>query len=228
MRADRLLAIMLMLQRRGKMTTQALADELNVSRRTVLRDVEALSSAGVPLYAEGGHGGGVALDENYRVTLTGLKEAEVRALFISSSTRLLRDLGLSEAAESTQPKLFAALPALHRQAVEHFQQRIYIDPVWWWHDDEPLPFWTELQRAVYEDRLIRVIYEHYDGEKVERILEPYSLVAKASLWYLVARRDGEFRTYRIGRFHAVSVVDSHFERQADFDLAAYWHGHICD
>ncbi len=225
MRADRLLALMMLLQRRGKMTTQALAEALEVSRRTILRDVEALSTAGIPLYTEGGHGGGVALDENYRLSLNGLKEAEVRALFVANSSRLLRDVGLGEAAESTQPKLFAALPMLHQQAVEHIRQRIYIDPLWWWHDDQPLPFWKDLQQAVYEDRCIRVVYEHYDGEVVDRELEPYSLAAKASMWYLIAMRDGELRTYRVARIHSVTMLDTYFHRRDDFDLVTYWTTH---
>src|SRR5215204_5255972 len=114
MRADRLLSIILLLQRQGKMTTQTLADELDVSRRTILRDLDALSAANVPVYTDGGHGGGVALDENYRTTLTGLAEAEIRALFIASSSGLLDQLGLGEAAERTQLKLFAALPEPHQ------------------------------------------------------------------------------------------------------------------
>src|SRR5690606_19122417 len=214
------------LQTRGKMTAQALADELEVSRRTILRDLDALSAAGVPIYAEGGHGGGITLDENYKVTLTGLKEAEVRSLFLSSNARLLADIGLGEAAESTLLKLLAALPVPHQPSVDHIRQRILIDPVWWWHDLQPLPFWSELQQAVYEDRCIRVCYERYDGTLVERILEPFSLVAKASLWYLIARRDGELRTYRVARFHQVTLLDTHFTRPADFDLPAYWQNHI--
>jgi predicted DNA-binding transcriptional regulator YafY len=224
MRADRLLSIMMLLQNRGKTTAQVLARELGVSRRTILRDIDALSFAGVPIYAEGGHGGGIALDENYRVSLTGLKEGEVRALFVSNLSRLLTDIGLGQAAEATLPKLFVALPELHKQAVERIRQRVYIDPLWWWHDAQPLPFWDDLQRAVYEDRRVHTTYEHYDGETVERVLEPYSLVAKASLWYLVALRDGEFCTYRVSRFHDVTLLDGHFHRREDFDLAAYWQG----
>ncbi len=228
MRADRLLSIIMLLQARGKMTTAALAEELEVSRRTILRDVDALSLAGVPLYADGGHGGGIALDEHYRVTLTGLKESEVRALFVSSSAALLKDIGLGEAAESTLLKLFAALPALHQPSVDHIRQRILIDPVWWWHDLQPLPFWSELQQAVYEDRCIRVRYENYDGAVVERLLEPFSLVAKASLWYLIARREGELRTYRVSRLQHVELLDARFHRPAEFDLAVYWQDHIQD
>ncbi len=226
MRADRLLSIVMLLQSRGKMTAQALAEELEVSRRTILRDVDALSIAGVPLYTDGGHGGGIALDENYRVSLTGLKEAEVRSLFIASNADLLHDIGLGDAAESTLRKLFAALPAPHQPSVDHIRQRILIDPVWWWHELQPLPFWAELQQAVYEDRCIRVLYENYNGALAERVLESYSLVAKASLWYLIARREGELRTYRVSRIHQVMLLDAHFQRSEDFDLPAYWQSHI--
>src|SRR3982751_115398 len=111
MRADRLLSLVMLLQTRGKMTTQNLAEEMAVSRRTILRDIDALSVAGIPVYTDGGHGGGVALDENYRVTLTGLKESEIRSLFISNNNQLLKDVGLGDAAESSLLKLSAALPS---------------------------------------------------------------------------------------------------------------------
>jgi predicted DNA-binding transcriptional regulator YafY len=181
MRADRLLSIVMLLQSHGKMTTQSLADRLEVSRRTVLRDIDALSMAGIPIYTDSGHGGGVALDEKYRTTLTGLKESEIRALFIASNNKLLDEIGLGEAAKSTQRKLAAALPAQHQSLVDHIHQRIYIDPLWWWHDAQPIAFWSELQEAVYQDLCIEVAYENYRGEVSKRILEPYSLVAKSSL-----------------------------------------------
>jgi predicted DNA-binding transcriptional regulator YafY len=225
MRADRLLSIMLILQAQGKTTTQALAEALEVSRRTILRDIEALSIAGVPVYAEAGHGGGVSLDEHYRVSLTGLKEAEVRALFVSSRPGPLRDVGLGQAAEATLLKLFAALPALHRKEAERMRQRIHLDPAWWWQRGDALPYLETLKAAVFDDCHIQVRYERGDGEVNERILEPYSLVAKASVWYLVARRNSELRTYRVSRFVAVDVLDTHFERDEAFDLAEYWHTH---
>lgn len=226
MRADRLLALMLLLQTRGKMTAGTLAETLGVSRRTILRDVDALALAGVPVYSEGGHGGGIALDEQYRTTLTGLHTAEVQTLFISSSGAALRDVGLGEAGEHLLLKLLAALPAAHRPTVEHIRQRLLIDPAWWWHDAQTPPFWEDLQQAVYEDRLIETIYEHYRGEVVERVLEPYSLINKSSLWYLVAQRDGELRTYRVARFHRVRLLEQSFTRRPDFDLPTYWHGHL--
>lgn len=226
MRADRLLSLLLLLQTRGKTTTQALADGLGVSRRTILRDVEALSLAGVPVYSEGGHGGGIALDESYRTTLTGLHTPEVRSLFISTNNSILKDIGLADAGERLLLKLLAALPVSHHPTVDHIRQRILIDPGWWWQDAHTPPFWDDLQRAVYENLCIDVTYEHYDGEVVQRILEPYSLVNKSSLWYLVAQRESELRTYRISRFHNLRLVDQSFVRRPDFDLQAYWQANL--
>ncbi len=226
MRADRLLSLLLLLQTRGKLTAHRLAAELGVSRRTILRDVEALSLAGVPIYSEGGHGGGIALDEAYRTTLTGLHEAEVRSLFIGGNSSILQDIGLGEAGDRLLLKLLAAIPAVHRPTVDHMRQRILIDPGWWWQDAQTPPFWDELQQAVYDDHRIATIYEHYDGTIGERTLEPYSLVNKSSLWYLVARRDGELRTYRVARFHQVRRLDEPFARLPDFDLPTYWHENL--
>ncbi len=222
MRADRLLALMLLLQTRGKMTAQALAEELGVSRRTILRDVEALSFAGIPVYSEGGHGGGIALDEHYRTTLTGLNTTEVQSLFVANNDRVLQDVGLGDAAEHLLLKLLAALPQAHHSTADHIRQRLMIDPTWWWHDASTPPFWDDLQRAVYDDRLIETTYENFDGEVVERVLAPYSLICKSSLWYLLAERDEEFRIYRVDRFHGVRVRDQSFSRCPDFDLPTYW------
>ncbi len=226
MRADRLMAILILLQTRGKKTAEELASELHVSRRTILRDVEALSIAGVPIYAEGGHGGGIALDEQYRTNLSGLHEEEVRTLFVASNAQLFQQLDLGEAAERTHLKLTAALPPRHQEAVHHIRQRILIDPAWWWHDPRSPAFWEQLQQAVYEDRPIRAIYQNYNGEIVERLLEPYSLVAKSGTWYLVAKREEEFRIYRVSRFHDLTVLEGHFQRDAGFDLPGHWQSHL--
>ncbi len=222
MRADRLLSIIMLLQRRGKITARTLAKELEVSRRTILRDVEALSIAGIPIYADGGHGGGIVLDEKYRTTLTGLKEAELHTLFIGSNQPLLSDVGLGEAALSTQRKLAAALPRQHQNAVDDMRQRIFIDPLWWWHDAQPLPYLSDLQVAIFQNRLIQVRYENYEGDIGERRLEPYSLVAKSSFWYLIAKRAGEWRTYRVSRLQEVVVLEQTFVRDPAFDLQHYW------
>jgi predicted DNA-binding transcriptional regulator YafY len=226
MRADRLVAIMMLLQARGRMTTAALADELEVSRRTILRDIEALSTSGVLVFAEGGHGGGVALDEGYRTSLTGLKEAEVRALFISAGDGLLQQLGLADDAQAAQRKLEAALPSSQHDALAHMRQRVHIDTLWWWHESEAPPFWNDLQTAVYSDREIRIRYEKYNGDMSERTVEPYSLVAKAGAWYLLAKHGDAIKTYRVARIQSLRVLDSTFIRAADFDLGAHWSSHL--
>jgi predicted DNA-binding transcriptional regulator YafY len=222
MRADRLVALMLLLQTRGKLTSQALAEALGVSRRTILRDVDALSLAGIPVYSEGGHGGGIALDEHYRTTLTGLNTLEVQSLFVANNHRVLQDVGLGDAAEHLVLKLLAALPRAHHSTADHIRQRLMIDPTWWWHDAATPPFWDDLQQAVYDDRLLETTYENFAGEITERVLAPYSLICKSSVWYLLAERADEFRIYRVDRFHTVRLLDQGFSRRPDFDLPTYW------
>jgi predicted DNA-binding transcriptional regulator YafY len=226
MRADRLISIILLLQTRGKMTARALAEELEVSRRTILRDINALSFSGVPVYSEGGHGGGIALAEEYRTTLTGLNTLEVQSLFVTNNNEALRDVGLGDAGERLLLKLLAALPNMHHSTADHIRQRLMIDPTWWWHDASLSPFWEEIQRAVYEDRRIKARYENFNGEIAERTLAPYSLICKSSVWYLLAERDGELRTYRVNRFHSVHLLDESFTRRPDFDLPTYWRTHM--
>jgi predicted DNA-binding transcriptional regulator YafY len=222
MRADRLLSIILLLQTRGKMTAKALAEELEVSRRTILRDITALSLSGVPVFSEGGHGGGIALVEEYRTTLTGLNKFEVQSLFVANNNDALRDVGLGDAGERLLLKLLAALPNTQHSTADHIRQRLMIDPTWWWHDASISPFWDDIQKAVYEDRLIEVEYENFDGKITQRLLAPYSLVCKSSVWYLLAERDKELRTYRVTRIHSVRLLDKSFSRRPDFDLPTYW------
>lgn len=223
MRADRLVSIMMLLQAGGKMTTSTLASELEVSRRTILRDIDALSGAGIPIYSEGGHGGGVALDEHYRVSLTGLKEAEVRALFVAQDSQLLRDLGLGAEATQAFLKLSAALPSLHHQTAAHIRQRIHIDSAWWWwQGTQGSAFLEPLLKAVTEEKMIQVTYQRHDGSISGQRLQPYGLVAKGGIWYLVAAREDEFRSYRVSRFHEVRVLAESFARIADFEVAEYW------
>jgi predicted DNA-binding transcriptional regulator YafY len=143
MRADRLLNILLLLQTHGKLTAQRLADELTVARRTILRDVEALSTAGIPIYTEGGPGGGIALDEHFQMALHGLNEADISALFVSGYPAMLNPLDLSGQASLTLLKLFAALPKMQQQHVEQHRQRLHIDPVWWLYEDELGAFWSD-------------------------------------------------------------------------------------
>jgi predicted DNA-binding transcriptional regulator YafY len=224
MRADRLLALLLHVQASTSTTTSKLAEALGVSRRTILRDIEALCLAGIPIVAQSGSGGGISLDEQYRVSLNGLRAAEARALFLSGSPKLLGELGLGEAADSAWPKLFAALPAMHRQAVEQLLACIHIDSSWW--NDSPAPLLlSDLFKAVYESRTLAVEYTAYDGQESQRLLRPYGLVAKAGTWYLVAEHDTLLRTYRVARFRSVQAQEATFQRPAGFDLKAFWAAH---
>ncbi len=222
MRADRLLSIILLLQTRGKMTAKMLAEELEVSRRTILRDITALSFSGVPVYSQGGHGGGIALVEEYRTTLTGLNKFEVQSLFVANNNAALRDVGLGDAGERLLLKLLVALPNTQHSTADHIRQRLMIDPTWWWHDASMSPFWDDIQKAVYEDRLIEVEYENFDGKITQRLLAPYSLICKSSVWYLLAERDKELRIYRVSRIQSVCLLDTSFSRRPDFDLPTYW------
>lgn len=222
MRADRLLSIILLLQTHGKMTARDLAVELEVSRRTILRDVTALSTAGIPIYSEGGHGGGISLLDEYRTSLTGLNKSEVQSLFITNNQSALQDLGWGDAGEQLLLKLLASLPNTQYSTADHIRQRLMIDPAWWWRDSSISPFWDEIQKAVYEDILIEIQYENFDGQVAARLLAPYSLICKSSVWYLLAEREGELRTYRVSRIHAIRLLDQSFQRRPDFDLPNVW------
>lgn len=223
MRAERLLSFMLLLHSKGRMTAQELAQQLVVSERTIYRDIEALCTAGIPLYTQSGVNGGVFLEENYRVSLTGLSKTEVQSLFISGDARPLGDLGLGKALDDTLLKLFAALPSIHRDEVKRLRQRFYIDAANWFQIIEMTSFFPLLQQAVWEDRQITISYQPVEKGQTEYTLDAYALVAKANVWYLVGRKPGgQTRNYRISRFKQLALTDSHFERDLNFDLAAYW------
>lgn len=226
MRADRLLSIMLILQNQGKLTVARLAEGLEVSRRTVLRDLNALTTAGVPVYSESGPGGGVYLDEKYRVSLTGLKEGELRSLFIASLTGPLSDIGLRQSAESGFQKLLAALPEMQRGEVDKVRQRLFIDPSAWSSHSQPLAFLAELLDAVFADRRVHLTYQRSNGKVVERVLDPYSLVCKSNIWYLLGGYEGTVHSYRVSRIQRSEVLAETFERPASFDLQAFWSGQV--
>jgi predicted DNA-binding transcriptional regulator YafY len=222
MRADRLLAILLHLQANRRMTARELARRLEVSPRTVHRDMEALSAAGVPVYAERGAGGGWILPDEYRTNLTGLSEAEVQALFVAAPGRLLADLGLRRAADGALVKLLAALPAAHRRDADFARQRIHVDTAGWRGAREPVPCLPQVQEAVWRDRRLRFRYARQDGEPVERVADPLGLVAKGQIWYLVAVVEGDVRTYRVSRLRSAEVLDESCRRPEVFDLQAFW------
>ena len=222
MRAGRLLSILLLLQANRRLTAGQLAERLEVSPRTVYRDMVALGVAGVPVYAERGTGGGWSLVDGYRTDLTGLDEAEVRALFLASPPRLLADLGLHEAADAALIKLLAALPSGQRRDAESARRRVHADSSGWDRPPESVPHLRTLREAVERERKIHLAYRRADGTAVERLVDPLGLVAKGSVWYLVAAVDGETRTYRVSRVEDVRVTDEPYAPPDGFDLAAYW------
>lgn len=222
MRADRLLSIMLLLQVDRLVTVRELAERLEVSERTIYRDMEALSTAGIPVVAERGVNGGWSLLEEYRTNLTGLKPSEIQALLSTKSPHLLADLGLDKIAEAAFIKLLAALPAAQRRDAEFARQRLFIDVTGWRETGEAVPFLPSLQAAIWQEKKVQLSYRRGDETTVERLVDPLGLVAKGSVWYLVAAVEGEIRTYRVSRVLAVQETAQPSQRPQSFDLAAYW------
>jgi predicted DNA-binding transcriptional regulator YafY len=222
MRADRLLSILMLLQTKGRMTAHDLADQLEVSERTIYRDLEALSMAGIPVYTERGPGGGCSLVDGYQTRLTGLNEAEIRALFLLNIAGPLADLGLARALDDAMLKLTAALPATSREYAELVRQRFHLDTTWWYHTDDATPWLQTIQEALWQDQKLRLFYHEDDGVWSERLIDPYGLVSKARVWYLIAGCYDEKCVFRVSRIHNATITEEQFVRQEDFDLAAYW------
>jgi predicted DNA-binding transcriptional regulator YafY len=221
MRASRLVQLLLFLQTRGRTTAAVLARELEVSERTIHRDVEALSAAGVPIYAERGPHGGIQLIDGYRTRLTGLTGEEAEAVFLSGLPGPAAELGLGTVVAAARLKILAALPSELRVRASRLVERFHLDAAGWFHANEEVPHLAVLADAVWESRRLKLIYGRGDRE-VERSLDPLGLVLKAGVWYLVAASDGGVRTYRISRVRTVVSTHEPASRPADFDLAAYW------
>lgn len=223
MRGDRLISILLLLQTHGRMTAKELSEKLEVSERTIHRDMNALSGTGIPVVAERGQKGGWSLLEDYRTDLTGLKESEIRALFVSPSVHLLEDLGLTNTTEEARNKLMASLPSTYRESGKDVWNRIHIDTSSWRKQKNKTASLQIIKEAVFQEIKLRITYERADGERDERIVEPLGLVAKGDLWYLIAAKEsGEIRNYRVSRIRHTDTLDEAFQRPRDFDLAQYW------
>lgn len=221
MRASRLVSLLCLLQVRESMTGPELARELEVSERTVARDVLALAEAGVPVYAERGRAGGYRLLGGYRSKLTGLHQTEAEALFLSGVPAAAAEMGLGEAVAAARRKTSAALPLPFRDAPERVGQRFHLDAPRWFRDAETPAVLSDLSRAVWSD--LKVVASYARGDKVvHRELEPHGLVLKAGVWYVIARRDQRFLSYRADRFQHVEVTAEPFHRAEDFDLPAFW------
>jgi predicted DNA-binding transcriptional regulator YafY len=227
MRSSRLLSILLLLQTRRQLTARELAEELEVSLRTIYRDVEALAAAGVPVYADQGRAGGYRLVDGYRTKLTGLTEQEAAALFMVGMPGPAAALGLTEQTTGAELKLLAALAPDQRDRAGRLKNRFHLDLPAWYRDAEDSPHLAAIAEAVLHDRRIKVLYRRWEAPReVERVLDPYGLVLKSGTWYVVAATPGGIRTYRVSNILELTATDEAFARPSGFDLATHWQGHL--
>ena len=228
MRASRLLSLLMLLQSRGHVSAQSLARTLEVSVRTVYRDVDELSAAGVPIWADRGRAGGFQLQPGWRTRVDGLTAPEAQAMFLGGLPGPAAELGLGEAMASAQLKLLAALPDGWREDARRVSARFHLDPVDWYRGPSATDHLPAIAQAVWGERRVAMRYDSWKGE-VERRVEPLGLVLKAGVWYMVARAAKEAggsrtdaRTYRVSNVLALTIGDDRFERPPSFDLAAWW------
>jgi predicted DNA-binding transcriptional regulator YafY len=221
MRADRLLSLLMLLEIHGKMTARQLAKELEVSERTIYRDIVALCTSGVPIYTEDGPGGGISLVENYKTDLTGLNESEVRALAMLNVPEPLVKLGFGRELKAVLLKLSASLPSSSRANETHTRQRIHLDASWWFEPEEPIPHLQTVQQALFKQHKLHITWREFRTD-VEQIFEPFGLVAKSNTWYLVAGGMDYIRVIRISKIIEAQILDEIFEYPQDFNLPVFW------
>ena len=225
MRADRLLGLLMLLQSKGRQTAAQLAKELEVSERTIYRDVTALGISGVPVYTEPGPGGGISLVESYRSDLTGLTTDEVRALFMLSIPSPLTDLGYDQKLKGALRKLSAALPSTLRGDEQRVRQRIHIDNDPWEDPGQEMPHLLAIQQAVWGDRILDIQYQSVLGSHVGPLttrVHPLGLVAKAGKWYLVGAKEDHIMILPMQRLLQAQMSEHTFERDPEFDLVDFW------
>ena len=217
MRASRLLSILLSLQARGRLTAAGMAEELEVSERTIFRDIDQLSAAGIPVIADRGRAGGFKLAEGFRTQLTGFTEGEAEALFLAGLPGPAAELGLADLMSMARMKLLAALPAGARAA--RVAERFHLDPAGWFRATDAVAALPTIARAVWNERYLSF---RYGPSREPRKVGPIGVVLKAGVWYLVAQKGSAFRTYRVGKMSETEGLDEPYVRPKNFDLAAWW------
>jgi predicted DNA-binding transcriptional regulator YafY len=222
MRADRLLSIIILLQTRGRLTAQELAEEMEVSERTIYRDMDALSTAGVPVYCERGPGGGCALLESYRTNMTGLTRNEVRALFMLSIPSPLQQLGVDQDLKAALLKLSAALPDTFLSEGKRAQERIHLDSSAWFQPDQLTPHLGTIQSALWSDHYLDLTYRLAFDAQVNHLVAPYGLVAKANHWYLVFSRQDAIFVLPISDVQEAKLSERTFILPNEFNLVEFW------
>jgi predicted DNA-binding transcriptional regulator YafY len=228
-RASRLVSLLLLLQARGRLTAEQLAEELEVSVRTIYRDVQSLHAAGVPLYGEAGENGGYRLVDGYRTRLTGLTAGEAETVFLAGLPAAAAELGLGAALATAELKLQAALPPGLRERAARVRDRFHLDAPGWYYDGDSSPYLAAVADAVWNQSQVEVRYRRWaEPTDVTRTLDPHGLVLKAGKWYLVARCGGHFRTYRVNQILGLTTLEGRFERSDGFDLKDYWERSLTD
>lgn len=225
MRASRLLSIQMLLETRGRMSARALADTLEVSIRTLYRDMDELTAAGVPVFSERGRSGGFELMRGWTTTLTGLTPLEAQAVFLCGLSGPAADLGLDQHVKQAQLKLLTAIPATSRDSARRVSARLYLDPIDWYRQSDPIPHLAVVASGVWSDRKLTLRYQSW--KQISRlVVSPLGLVLKAGAWYLVASCKGKPRTYRVSNVLEVEVREDRADRPRNFDLAAHWRASV--
>ena len=222
MRAERLIAILMALQRAQALTAGELAQRLSVSVRTIFRDIDALSTMGVPVYTEQGRGGGIRLVEGYTSDLTGLSSGEAEALALIASPAGIGVQDLAAPTRTALDKLAAAVPTMHQLRAQHARGRLLFDTKPWFRSYSVSPYLDTLRAAIWKDECININYRRSNAEEKEYLVEPYALVVKVDTWYLIGRVKRETRVFRISRMLSLATTGTSFTRDADFDLHKFW------
>ena len=221
MRASRLLSILILLQLRGQLTADYLAAEFEVSVRTIYRDIDALSAAGIPVYGDSGPGGGFKLLDGYRTKLTGLDPDEAEAMLLVGLPGAAQTMGLGDAAYRARNKLLAALPSTGGDKAGRIAGCFHLDTADWYRAARPTPFLASVVRAVLDRQLLAMTYQSWTTRRGWTV-EPYGLVLKAGNWYLVAQEDKTMRTFNVADILALTVLADQFIPSYEFDLATWW------
>ncbi|NGQ94098.1 YafY family transcriptional regulator [Brevibacillus sp. SYP-B805] len=222
MRADRLISILMILQTEGRITARELARRLEVSERTIYRDIDALSASGIPIYADAGVGGGFSLPPDYRTKLDGLTTPEIHALFLHLTDQPFPQLGIGQSLRTAMLKLLNALPHQHRQDVEWIRNRVYLDTGAWGPHKEQAAFIQEAQQAIWEEKQAVMTYTTRRGREMVQTIKPYGLVAKAGIWFLVGEAGNRPQAFRLSRIRSFRIMKERFRRPAAFDLPSFW------
>ncbi len=222
MRAERLLSILMTLQRGHALTAGELANRVGVSVRTIFRDIDALSGMGVPVYTESGRGGGIRLLEGYSSDLTGLSSGEAEALALIASPAAVGVRELDTPARTALDKLAAAVPSMHQLRAQHARGRLLFDTKPWFRSLGTSPYLDQLRTCIWKNECVDIAYRRSTGEHKDYRVEPYALVVKVDTWYLIGRVKREMRVFRISRLLGLTLTGQTFERDKDFDLQKYW------